>query len=123
MKPMIKVYITNDEKEKLFGEGPYRLLLKISEGYSLRTAASSMGMAYTKALKILNQAEEMLGFPLTHRTTGGKNGGGSSLTYEGTEFLKKYEDYKNRCIAENEKIFDEIFLENHNPGGNHEKQE
>ena len=57
-----------------------------------------MGMAYTKALKLMKNAENALGFPLTMRTTGGKNGGGSRLTPEGEEWLKRYEAYTDACV-------------------------
>ena len=44
-----------------------------------------MGMAYTKALKLIQHAEKALGFALTARSAGGKDGGGSCLTPEGKE--------------------------------------
>ena len=41
MRPVVKVYLYREE-EKVFGEGPYRLLLGIERHASLRAAA---GMA------------------------------------------------------------------------------
>lgn len=99
----------DDNNKKFFGEGPYNLLLAIKSTGSLRAAASSMGMAYTKALKILKQAEDSLGYPLTHRITGGKSGGGSQLTVQGKELLKKYETYREECTRTNKEIYNKIF--------------
>ncbi|MFR0944262.1 MAG: winged helix-turn-helix domain-containing protein [Clostridia bacterium] len=82
MKPSIRTYLCNDENHRFFGEGPRQLLHAIDETGSLRSAALSMNMAYTKALRIIRSAEATLGFPLTVRTTGGKGGGGSQMTAE-----------------------------------------
>lgn len=109
MKPMVKVYLLDDENEKVFGEGPYRLLLAVEETGSLRSAAEQMHMAYTKALQLMKSAEAAFGYPLTERSAGGKHGGGSILTPEGKELLRKYELYRNACKEANSRIYTEIF--------------
>ena len=96
MKAVTKIIFFDENNEKFFGEGPYRLLCTIEETGSLRSAAASMGLAYTKALRMIRNAEKALGFPLTWRSTGGKSGGGSTLTPEGKEWLKKYEQYHGK---------------------------
>ena len=62
MKAQTKIVFFDENGNKFFGEGPARLLHAIEEHGSLRTAALSMDMAYTKALKILKNAETALGF-------------------------------------------------------------
>lgn len=109
MKPMTRVYLLDDNGQRIFGEGPYRLLLAVEETGSLRAAAQSMEMAYTKALKILKRAEQALGYPLTCRQAGGKDGGGSRLTSQGKEFLKKYETYREQCAQCSLSIYQRIF--------------
>lgn len=109
MKPGIKVMLLSDQGEKFFGEGPYRLLKETEKTGSLRCAASNMGMAYSKAMRILSAAEENLGFKLTYRKIGGKGGGGSLLTEEAKELLDKYQKYKSACNEAAEKIYCEIF--------------
>ena len=109
MKIHTKITLFDDSNNKFFGEGPARLLHAIEEQGSLRTAAKSMDMAYTKALKIVKNAEQALGFPLTIRTTGGKDGGGSKLTPEGKEFLTHYENYRDACIQANHQLYLEFF--------------
>lgn len=111
MKPSIRTYLCNDENQRFFGEGPCRLLHAIEETGSLRSAALSMNMAYTKALRIIRDAEAALGFPLTIRTTGGKGGGGSQMTEEAKAFLAKYETYRDACKESSVQLYEKIFSE------------
>ena len=111
MRAATKIIFFDDSGQKFFGEGPYRLLMGVEETGSPRSAALSMEMAYSKALKLLRNAEAALGFPLTRRTTGGRDGGGSILTPEGKEWLKKYEAYRDACVQANRKLYLEFFPE------------
>jgi len=111
MKAVTKITFFDDQQEKFFGEGPCRLLHLVEETGSLRSAANSIGMAYTKALKLIKTAEKTLGFPLTERTTGGKDGGGSTLTPEGKEWLSRYEAYRDACVQANSKLYLDFFPE------------
>ena len=90
MKPVTKIKLTDDDGIKFFGEGPCRLLRCVEKTASLRAAAMEMEMAYSKASKILKQAECALGYSLTMRSAGGKDGGGSILTPEGQQFLQQW---------------------------------
>lgn len=109
MKALTRIIFVDERNEKFFGEGPARLLRGIEKTGSLRAAAESMGMAYTKALKLIKNAEETLGFPVTMRAIGGKSGGGSVLTPEGREWLEKYEQYRNACVEANQKLYSQYF--------------
>ena len=111
MKAVTRITFLNDNGEKFFGEGPARLLNGVEEKGSLRAAAMSMDMAYTKALKLIRNAEESLGFELVRRSTGGKGGGGSFLTEEGKEWLKRYEAYRDACKQANSRLYLEFFPE------------
>lgn len=111
MKAVTRIIFLDEQGDKFFGEGPYRLLCAVEETGSLRAAAMSMNMAYTKALKVLKNAEAALGFPLTARTTGGKDGGGSQLTPEGKEWITRYEAYRNACVQANCQLYLEFFPE------------
>ena len=111
MKAVTKITFLDDNNEKFFGEGPARLLHGIEETGSLRAAAASMDMAYTKALKLIRNGEKALGFALIRRSTGGKDGGGSCLTPEGKEWLKRYEAYRDACVQANRGLYLEFFPE------------
>ena len=82
-------------EEKAFGPGIYELLLNIQETGSLQKAAEKMDMAYSKAWKILKASEEQRGYPLTVRATGGKGGGGSTISPEGERLMERYEGFRN----------------------------
>lgn len=109
MKLVTKIIFTDDNGIRFFGEGPYNLLRCVEKTGSLRAAAMEMEMAYSKACKLLKQAEENLGFSLTIRSTGGKTGGGSVLTPEAKRWLQKFEQYRDACIQANQSLFQQYF--------------
>lgn len=109
MKTSTKITFYSDSGEKFFGEGPACLLRKVEELGSLRAAALSMEMAYSKALKLVRQAESALGYSLISRTTGGRDGGGSALTPDGRQWLIRYEAYRDACIQENRRLYRKFF--------------
>lgn len=109
MRAATRILFLDDEGEKFFGEGPAKLLRRVEDHGSLRAAALSMDMAYSKALKLIRQAETALDYPLITRTTGGKNGGGSRLTPEGRSWLARYETYRDACIQENQRLYRTFF--------------
>lgn len=109
MRPVTKITFTDDNGIKFFGEGPCRLLRCVEKTGSLRSAAMEMEMAYSKASKILKQAESNLGFSLTTRNAGGKDGGGSRLTPEGKRWLQQYEAYRDACVKSNQALYRQFF--------------
>ena len=109
MKPVTRIVFTDDNGIKFFGEGPLRLLRCVEKTGSLRAATMEMEMAYSKASKILKQAETSLGFPLTTRNVGGKDGGGSILTDEGKQWLRQYEAYRDACVKANLELYRQYF--------------
>ena len=111
MRAVTKIQFTDDDGNKFFGEGPLRLLRSVERTGSLRAAAIEMEMAYSKAIRLLKQAEGNLGFPLTQRSTGGKDGGGSVLTPEGKRWLRQYEAYRDACVRANQELYRRFFPE------------
>ena len=109
MKALTKIQITDDKGMKFFGEGPCRLLRCVEKTGSLRAAAMEMEMAYSKASRLIKQAEENLGFSLTARSAGGRDGGGSVLTAEGKQWLEQYEAYRDACVRENQVLYRQFF--------------
>jgi molybdate transport system regulatory protein len=90
MKVIYKIWL-EEGSDRAFGEGPYRLLKGIQMTGSLWRAATIMGMAYTRARWLIFTCERTLGFALTRRKAGGVAGGGSQVTAEAVELMKKYE--------------------------------
>ena len=85
------------------------LLQRVREHHSLRAGAASMEMAYSKAWTVLRTAQEGLGVKLLRSSTGGRNGGGATLTAEGERLLAAYEDYCAKLTAYGETLFAETF--------------
>ena len=98
-------------EEKCYGPGVHRLLGAVAQNHSLRAAAASMNMAYSKAWTILKASEAGLGFKLLHSTTGGKHGGGATLTPEAESLLAAYESYCAALKVYGAKLFEEKFHE------------
>ncbi len=94
---------------KCFGPGIAELLRRVDATHSLRAASLGMGMAYSKAWRIMKETEAQLGFRLLHSTTGGHNGGGAELTAEGRAMLEKYEVFLRALQSEADKQLEWIF--------------
>ncbi len=97
------------KEEKCFGPGIAELLERVEEHRSLRAAAQSMDMAYSKAWTIVRRCEEHLGQKLLESTTGGKHGGGAAVTKEGKALLQAYRHYCVRLREEALRLFEEEF--------------
>lgn len=82
----------------VFGHGCVLLLQGIAREHSLNRAAKSMGMAYSKAWRIVNEAEGQLGCKLIERD----GARGSNLTPAGERAIAVYEELQadiNNVIA------------------------
>lgn len=95
--------------EKCFGPGIAELLGRVDEAKSLRAAAQQMGMAYSKAWRIIKECEAALGFHVLHSTTGGHGGGGAELTDEGRDMLTKYRAFTGGLNAEADRLMKDVF--------------
>lgn len=89
-KIIISTY-EDENKPGSFGPGIVYLLNGIKETGSMNQATKDMNMAYSKAWRIIKEAEEMFGFKLLDRYTGSK---GSTLTKEAEDVLELYEEIK-----------------------------
>ena len=94
---------------KCFGPGVAQLLHAVQQLHSLRAAALSMDMAYSKAWTIIKNSEKALGFSLLDSTTGGKGGGGAALTPEGARLLRAYDTFCSRLHDAADQLFQEEF--------------
>ena len=95
--------------QKCFGPGVSQLLKRVDELHSLRAAALSMSMAYSKAWTVIRNAEDGLGFKLLDSNVGGKNGGGATLTDEARQMIAAYDDYCEKLRAYGAALFEETF--------------
>ncbi len=102
----IKLSIKNpdSESDSAFGRGIASLCLGVRERGSLNAAAKSMGMAYSKAWRIIKDTEAALGIQLLDRD----GAHGSELTEEGNKLLDSYLAIEETLGAQAQNLFDEM---------------
>lgn len=107
MRYKLKIQIGNNEFN--FGKGVVELLELCDKYGSLSKAYKEMGMSNSKAWKIIKRAQEDLGYELVRTTSGGSLGGGSCLTLEGKELVRKYKLFQEKIETYSEQVFKEVF--------------
>lgn len=68
-----------------------------------------MGMAYSKAWRIIRTAESVFGCKMLSSTIGGPHGGGAVLTPQAEQILAAYEAYCADLEAYSQKKFETAF--------------
>ena len=74
-----------------------------------------MHIAYSKAWRILKEAQKNIGFEIIHKTVGGPGGGGSILTEGGREYLQRYLAFEQELRKEADRLFQKYFLDFEHP--------
>ncbi len=114
MRLMYKIWL--DYRGRAFGDGPARLLDGVEQSGSLRKAAQELGMSYNKAWRILHAAEQRLGFALLDRAIGGSLGGGSHLTPEAQDLMRRYRAMTAEARGVLDSVFEKHFGDWQDPG-------
>ena len=107
LKVTLRIY--SDDNQRCFGPGIATLLQRVREHHSLRAAAASMEMAYSKAWRIIRTAEAVFGCKILCSTIGGAHGGGAVLTPEAERLLAAYDAYCADVGAYAQAKFDTTF--------------
>lgn len=103
-----KLWIEVDGKP-VFGRGRRFLLEAIDRYGSINRAAKEINISYRKAWGYIKAMEERLGIKLVERQTGGRHGGGATLTQDARNFLKKYEALEKGIQGLVDERFNQIF--------------
>jgi molybdate transport system regulatory protein len=105
--PRIRVRVWLETEEGVyFGAGRMRLLNKIDELGSLRSAASALSMSYRAAWGKIKRTEAVIGHPLIEKT--GCNREGYSLTPFGRQLLERFARFQAELDAQAAKLAKEI---------------
>lgn len=106
LKPGIRLSIENPASESgsVFGRGIANLCLGVRETGSLNAAAKSMGMAYSKAWRIIKETEAALDVQLLNRD----GAHGSTLTEAGDKILDSYIELDSRMNVLAEEALKEL---------------
>ena len=107
LQPTIRLSIMNPDAESgsLFGRGIASLCLGVRETGSLNAAAKGMGMAYSKAWRIIKDTEAALDLQLLNRD----GAHGSDLTEAGNKLLDTYLAIEEKLQKEAEELFEAAF--------------
>lgn len=103
LKPTIRLSIMNPHAESgsVFGRGIASLCLGVRDSGSLNAAAKGMGMAYSKAWRIIKETEAALDLQLLDRD----GAHGSNLTDAGNKLLDAYLSIEEKLQKEAEQEF------------------
>ena len=76
---------------------------------SLNKASNELNMSHSKAWKIVNRAETLLGYSLLMTNTGGVNGGGSVLTPKAKKLIRSYKGLCKEAGKDLEETYEKYF--------------
>jgi len=108
MEVKSKVWIEKDGK-LIFGEGKAALLAHIKNTGSIKKAAQLMGISFRHAWGYIDAIERRLGKKMLVRKRGGKYGGGSELTEEARELIKRFQKLNKYVKKYTDEKFKKLF--------------
>lgn len=94
--------------EGAFGPGKAALLERIATEGSISKAAKAMDMSYSRAWQLVDSMNSAFRKPLVEPKTGGKKGGGASITKAGEEVLSLYRRMEEQLAANADAFFPEF---------------
>ena len=103
----VKIRLSRDPEANGFGKGIVQLLEGVERLGSINRATKEMGMAYSKAWKIVNAVEQEFGIRLIARD----GARGSGLTPEAKEFIARYHEIQSAAQAAAEEVFRKYYGE------------
>jgi molybdate transport system regulatory protein len=86
---LLSVRIEFDDDSRL-GPGKIQLLESIATCGSISAAGRAMDMSYKRAWDLVDEINTMCGQAAVARQTGGKHGGGATLTAFGASLVERY---------------------------------
>ncbi|MCI8367052.1 MAG: LysR family transcriptional regulator [Eggerthellaceae bacterium] len=101
----VRISVANPDapSDSMLGPGVAKLCEGVREKGSLNAAAKSMGMAYSKAWRIIKDTEATLGIQLLDRD----GAHGSQLTKEGAYLLNLYAEISEKLQQTGEALYKE----------------
>jgi len=90
LRPAFRFLLEDSQKQIVLDQTDAALLKGISETGSLTKAAKVVGLSYRSAWDRVEKMQDNVGRRLVESKTGGKTGGGASLTDEGRLMLREF---------------------------------
>lgn len=107
MEVKSKIWIEDDLKNLIFGDGKTQVLELIDETGSIKVAAERVGMNYKKAWNHVKILQENVADELVVVNKG--SNGGTKLTPKAKELIESYKLLRDEVNAFAQKRFDELF--------------
>lgn len=108
MELKLKIYLINESGEKFMGIGVLWLLQEIAREGSIRQAAASLGISYSKAFSMLRTLEAELGQHVLERKKGGESRKGAVITPFGMKLTALYEEFQRDVKQYSRRRFSEF---------------
>ena len=94
-----QISLEHKQKGNILDEYCFKLLKKIQETGSLKSAADELNVSYRKAWGNVEDIEQGLGFKLLERQRGGASGGKTLLTDDGEKLIEAHEALREEFNA------------------------
>lgn len=104
----VKMWLES-ENCKVFGDGPWDILMRVRQTGSLRRAAAEINMSYSQAWRLIKMIEENLGFSLLEKKAGGPDGGHSKLTPQAEKLTAAYTTFRDQADQALGKLYQKHF--------------
>ena len=108
VEPRCKLWLEHDDRLAM-SDFRVQLLAAIAETGSLAAAAQRMDLSYRRAWGKVREMERNLGLSLVESVAGGAGGGGSRLTIEGAELVRRYQRFADEARRAIAALYDEAF--------------
>jgi len=102
-----KIWLSTPEGKGIMGDGKWKILKAIEEHGSLKAATEALGLTYRRTWGDLKEIEEALGFALLDKSRGGKEGGNTTLTSEGKNLVRAFDQFHDKIDS----VIEEAFVE------------
>jgi molybdate transport system regulatory protein len=96
--PRLSIRIDFDHEGRL-GPGKVTLLERIAREGSISAAGRSMNMSYKRAWELVAEINDSFSEPLVAAQTGGKAGGGATLTARGEALVRHYRAIERKALS------------------------
>jgi molybdate transport system regulatory protein len=91
LKPVVQFRLRISKADNIaIGPGKVALLEAIVDTGSITAAAKALGMSYRRAWLLIDSMNQMFISPVVDAATGGKHGGGTSVTTTGLKVIECY---------------------------------
>ena len=88
--------------DKRVGAGKIQLLEQIAALGSIAAGGRALDMSYRRAWELIEELNEIFGKPVVEPRSGGKKGGGATLTSLGLSLISRYRAMERAAMAATE---------------------